>query len=156
MIHNDLQDDVHAQFTLSYELLCLLRWLIDHDAEKLKKVIKKAISSEQFCQEIKQLDDINLAAQAEDMQHSIIDFFGMLEALLLESMHEQVEKRARQKNLMPAVEQIDSTICDDATVRFSLEKTTSKIEKNPNINAKEQLFKELLKRWKPHKKNMLN
>jgi hypothetical protein len=156
MIHNELQEDIHAQFTLSYELLCLLRWLIDHDAEKLKKIIKKAISSDQFSQEIKDLDNNDPSEQAEDMQHSIIDFFGMLESLLLESLNEQVEKRAREKNLMPSVEQIDSSICDDATVRFSLEKTTNKIDKNPNINAKEQLFKELLKRWKPHKKNMLN
>jgi len=57
---------------------------------------------------------------------------------------------------MPAIDQIDSTVCDDATMRFSIEKTTRKIEHNPDINPREQLLKELLKRWKPHNKNIIN
>jgi len=151
----ELEQDIHTQFVLSYELLCLLRWLTDHNEEKLKKIVKKAINSEGLLKEIKQLDN-HQPNNAEDVQHSIIDFFGMLESILLETLNEQVDKHAREQNLMPAIDQIDAAVCDDATVRFSLEKTASKIDNNPNINAKEQLFKELLKRWKPHKKNILN
>jgi hypothetical protein len=151
----ELEQDVHAQFVLSYELLCLLRWLTDNNEDKLKKIVKKAINSEGLLKEIKQLDN-HQPNNAEEVQHSIIDFFGMLESILLETLNEQVDKHAREQNLMPAIDQIDAAVCDDATVRFSLEKTASKIDNNPNINAKEQLFKELLKRWKPHKKNILN
>ena len=56
---------------------------------------------------------------------------------------------------MPTIDHIDSTICDDATVRSSVEKATAKSEQHPKANAQELLFKELLKRWKPSK-NMMN
>jgi hypothetical protein len=91
----------------------------------------------------------------EEIQHSIIEFFSMLETLLLESMKEQAVQKAVEKNLMPTIDHIDSTICDDATVRSSVEKATAKSELQPKANAQELLFKELLKRWKPSK-NMMN
>src|SRR3972149_2629664 len=109
MTHNDGFSGENSQFVLSYELLCLLRWFVDHDADKLKKLITKAIN-------------------------------------------EQAVKKAVEKNLMPAIDQIDSTICDDATVRFSIEKAATKIDHNPMENPKELLFKELLKRWKQSNK----
>ena len=73
----------------------------------------------------------------------------MLDALIIETMNEQAVQRAMEKNLLPAIDQIDSNECDNATVRFSIEKATSKYEHNPKENPKELLFKELLKRWKP-------
>lgn len=148
-----MQDD--TQFVLSYELLCLLRWLTEHDAEKLKKIIAKAITSEELSEEMKRVDKPDTIAQADNIHYNIVDFLSLLESLLLESISEQLDKKARQKNLMPAIEQIDSSICDSSIVRCSLEKTASQIEYNPKLNPKEQLFKELLKRWKPEK-NMLN
>ncbi len=54
MINEFIQDD--TQFVLSYELLCLLRWLTEHDAEKLKKIIAKAITSEELSEEMKRED----------------------------------------------------------------------------------------------------
>ena len=88
---------------------------------------------------------------------SMLDFFAMLEELLIESLDEQAVENALEKNLMPAIDQIDSSVCDDATVRFSIEKATSKREKNKSPqHLKETLLKELLKRWKPRKKNILN
>ncbi len=153
MINEFMQDD--TQFVLSYELLCLLRWLTEHDAEKLKKIIAKAISSDELSEEMKRVDRSDTMEQTQNIHYNIVDFLSLLESLLLESMADQLDKKARQKNLMPAIEQIDSSICDNAVVRFSLEKATAQIEFNPNINPKEQLFKELLKRWKPDK-GMLN
>ncbi len=153
---NDEFSEYNTQFSISYELLCLLRWLIEHDADKLKKIIAKAISSGELQDEMQKIENTNELGLNSDMQNSIIDFFGLLEGLLIESINEQVEKRAREKDLMPAIDQIDSTICDDATVRFSLEKTTADLAHNPDINPKEKLFKELLKRWTPHNKNTMN
>lgn len=148
-----MHDD--TQFVLSYELLCLLRWLTEHDAEKLKKIIAKAISCEELREEMKRVDKSDTMEQTHNAHYNIVDFLSLLESLLLESMSEQLDKKARQKNLMPAIEQIDSSVCDNEVVRFSLEKATAQMEFNPKINPKEQLFKELLKRWKPDK-GMLN
>jgi hypothetical protein len=153
MINEFMQDD--TQFVLSYELLCLLRWLTEHDAERLKKIITKAISSGELIEEMKKVDKPDSLNEKHNIQYNIVDFLSLLESLLIESMSEQLDKKARQKNLMPAIGQIDSSICDTALVRFSLEKATKQMDFNPNINPREQLFKELLKRWKPDK-SMLN
>jgi uncharacterized membrane-anchored protein YjiN (DUF445 family) len=146
------------QFVISYELLCLLRWLLEHDIEKIKKLVSKALATglREDIKQFEQLGDVNAdPAMIEEIQHSIIEFFSMLEMLLLESMKEQAVQRAVEKNLMSAIDHIDSTICDDETVRSSIEKATAKSELHPKENAQDLLFKELLKRWKPSK-NMMN
>jgi len=144
-----------SQFVLSYELICLLQWLMDHDADKLKKIVANALSSG-LQEQLQGTNNFEQTGDLEEIQENIIDFFGMFEALLLESLNERAVKKAMEKNLMPAIDQIDSTVCDNATVRFSVEKATSNIEKNPEENPKDLLFKELLRRWKPNKKNILN
>jgi len=146
--------DADGQFVLSYELICLLQWLMDHDAEKLKKIVSNALSN--GLQEELQYNKDEQNGSLEEIQESIIDFFGMFEALLSESLNELAVKKAMEKNLFPTIDQIDSTICDNATVRFSVEKATSNIDRNPEENPKDLLFKELLRRWKPDKKSVLN
>ena len=112
MNNNEFSND-NAQFVLSYELLSLLRWLAEHDAEKIKKIINKSLSAG-----LK--DEVNRARAGkteeqtlQDIQHGIIDFFGLLEILLHESMSEAAVQTAVQNNLMPSIDQIDSAICDD-------------------------------------------
>jgi hypothetical protein len=145
----------NAQFVLSYELLALLRWLVDHDADKLKKIISKALKNglQGALHTIDQTEDPDML---NEIQHSITDFLHLLETLLLESVSEHVKEKARQQKLLPAIDQIDTNQCDNSTVRFSLEKATSTLANNPDANAKELLFKELLKRWKPIDKNIKN
>lgn len=146
----------NSQFVLSFELLCLLRWLVECEGDKFKKLINKAMQSG-LKEELRYIQKAHVdEALMEDVQHSIVEFFGMLEALIADAINEQAIQTALEKNLMPTIDQIDSNVCDDATLRSSLEKATSKIEMNPKENPKEVLFKELLKRWKPHNKNMMN
>ncbi|MDP3889582.1 MAG: hypothetical protein Q8Q25_03515 [bacterium] len=157
MIDNgDFPNTKQGYFSLSYELLCLLRWLVQHDHDKLKKIITQAVADglKNELQKIDTATELNLLTA--DIQDNIVDFFGLMELLLLEAMNDQIEKKAREKNLMATIDKIDTSLCDDATVRFSIEKTTKKLDLDPNINAREQLFKELLKRWKPHNKNSIN
>ena len=156
MMHNDnLSQTQQGQVALSYELLCLLHWLVEHEAESIKSIIKKAVSTG-LKKELHTVDSAREHLTSDDMQQSIIAFFGLLEILLVESINEHITQQAQEKNLIPAVDQIDSTLCDVDTVRSSLEQTTDKIELNPNTNAREQLFKELLKCWKPHNKNIVH
>lgn len=146
------------QFVISYELLCLLRWLVDNDSDKLKKTIIKALANG-LMEDIRQfehLGDVNANPEMiEEVQHSIIEFFAMLETLLLEAIKEQTVQKAVEKKLMPTIDQIDSALCNDDVVRSSIEKATAKSEMQPKENVQDLLFKELLKRWKPSK-NMMN
>lgn len=145
-----------GQLTISHELLLLLRWLVTHDEEKLKKIINKALSNG-LQRELQHVDSIKADAETEqEMHYSVTDFFALMEILLAEGMNQQLTNEAKQQNLMTTLEHIDSTICDDETVRMSLEKATVKIADNPHDNPKDVLYTEILKRWKPHNKNSLN
>ncbi len=158
MSHNDSfnnNENSHNQFVLSYELLALLQWLAEHEAEKLKKIITKAVASG-LLDEIERYKSLGEAHAAEEIQHGIVDFFGLLESLLMETVNEHTMQDALEKNLMPAIDQIDSKVCDDATIRFSVEKATSKLNKSPEENPQDVLFKELLRCWKPANKKVMH
>ena len=135
--------------TVSYELLYLLQWLLENEPEKLKKLIKSSLSHG-LSEQIKNATQKN-EASPEEMQFSIIDFLVFLESLLHESLYEERLKKILEKKMMPALDNIDSQECDQATVDFSIEKASSKFETHPNENPQEILFQELLKCWKPTK-----
>ena len=145
----------NSQFVLSYELLLLLQWIAEHDSSTIKKMIKTALPSG-LQEELQLLDNIEDAEVLNDLQNSITDFLSLLETLLVEAVNEHIKEKARQKKLLPAVDQIDTSLCDNYTVRSSLEKATATLAENPNVNAKELLFKELLRRWKPNNTTLNN
>ncbi len=135
------------QLVLSYELLQLLEWLIAYEADAIKKLLKKALSKG-LNKKIKSKPDLN----AHAIQSSVIEFLELLEILLFEANHETGVNQAIRKNLMPAIGHIDTANFSTATVESSATIASIKKEKNPQENAEELLFKELLKRWKPKKK----
>jgi len=142
------------QFVISYELLYLLQWIVEHGSQELKQLVGKALAAG-LRERMHHTDsDVHISEEMQD--YSIVDFFSLLETLLVETINEQAMLKAQEKNLMPALEHIDSTVCDTATVRSSLEKATTKMNKNPDANAQQLLFEELLKRWKPNKKATMN
>ena len=146
--------DETNQVVLSHELLNLLQWMVTNEAPRFKKMIKKALSTglRNKIYHPEFTDNHN----QKDVQYGIIEFFSLLESLMLEAVNEQTIQAALEKNLMPAIDQIDGTICDDETVRTSVVRTTSMLENHPNKNPQEALFKELLKQWQPSKKKIFN
>ncbi len=143
----------NAQFVLSYELLALLRWLVDNNMDALKKIIGHAISAglQEELQKIENADDMTYL---HELQHSITDFLTTFETLLIEAVSERLKQKTEYKDLAPELEKIDKTMCDIATVSFSLEETAAQLEDNPHKNPKELLFQELLRNWQPSNKKM--
>ncbi len=139
------------QLSLSYELLFLLQWLLDQEPERLKGLISYALSHG-LKENLKEGAKIADLQTSEELQYTIVDFLKLLEALLQEALAEQAMKTIMEKKLMPAIDQIDNKACDEATVQFSIEKASSRLERNPTANPQEILFNELLKCWKPSKK----
>jgi len=155
MNNDSFSHDRNAQFALSYELLHLLKWLEQHDSDKLKKIISKAVAHG-LHDEIQKTSSMLNQNVLEDMHHGIIDFFELMDTLLSDAITDHVEKKAREKNLLPTLDHFDSSLLDHETVRSSIENTTKKLDAQPHINAKEQLCKELLKKWKPLNKDCMN
>lgn len=139
------------QFIVSYELLHLLRWLLEAEQESIKKIIKKAINSNFIEKNIQGLES------DQDLQLAIIDFFTMLEVLIYESLHEENIKKVFEKDLIPEINHIDSKIYDNYDFNI-LNASISKAKNNLDntLSAKEVFCRELLKRWKPSKKTIIN
>jgi hypothetical protein len=153
-MNNNNSFDPENQCELSYELLYLLKWLADHEEGTLKKIIARAVQ-QGFKHKIVNTDSTIDEFTNEGIQHSIVDFLDLLDILLHDSLNEQSIKTAQQQNLMPDINKIDSNICDSNTVQTSLDKTSAHLENYPNANAKELLYKEILKRWKPQTKKKI-
>ena len=132
------------QLTVSYELLYLIQWLLDNESSAIKKVIEQALQNG-LKHDLQTAINSTELKNTDDVQYSIVDFLSLLETLLHESISEQNMKRIMERKLMPAIDNIDNKECDKATVDFSVEKATSKIESNPEENPQEILFQELLK-----------
>ncbi len=146
--------DKDEQFAISFELLCLLRWLIEHESDKIKKMITKAVA-QGLTQQLEHIAGYSDSEALEDAQDNMIEFFSSLESMLAGTLQEQALNTANEKKLIPAIEQIDTTICDDTVLKFSLERARNKIIRNPEKNSQEILLKEILKNWNPNKKEVV-
>ncbi len=139
-----------SQLTLSYELLHLIRWLVENEPEQLKQIIADAMSSG-LKEEFKTMY-VSEQSASEAMQYNIIDFLSLLEILLHEVTEDEQRKELLQKKLLPAIDHIDGAEYPAQLVQSSIDKVSSKLEKNPKKNPQELLFQELLKNWNPNKK----
>lgn len=147
--------EIDDQCELSFELLYLLRWLAEHELDTLKKIIDRALQ-QGFRSQMGKMQELQDPVAIANVHHSIIDFLDILDTLLHESMNEHSVKKAHQQDLIPSLNKLDTTSYDTAAVQHSLDKTITHLEHHPEDNPKEFLFKELLKRWKPASKKLVN
>ena len=148
---NLLQNE--EQIVLSYELLQLMDWLMQYEAEGLKKLISKAFKRGLSRNFNRTVDSQNLSALSSD---TVANFISLLELLLVETGAEQASQSSLNRDLLPELDHIDLSSCHYSVIQSSAESAFSKKEKNPSENTQELLYKELLKRWKPHKKQPEN
>ena len=142
------------KFVISHELLALLNRIIDHEEKALTALVRRAVSSG-LKDEITYNKRLSADELVEEARNTIIDFFAILEFNLVEAMHEQSVKKASEKNLLPAIEQLDATTFDQETVRQCLAKATNQ-SKDSKSTPKETLCKELLRSWNPQKNRVVN
>lgn len=149
MINDESFD--HYQFVISHELLKLLEWLIDHEQESLKELIKRAIDGGFPIQHIR-----HVSGDSDELQQNVIDFFALIEALLHEAANEDEAEKVLRRSLIPAINNIDSRMYDLGAFTTSVAKATAAASRQKGASPKEVLCKELLKRWKPHKQSNVN
>jgi hypothetical protein len=141
------------QCILSYRLLKLLQWLLEHEQESLKKIIAKAYSHGVVLDTLNGDDSLGDQFLEEELHETVIDYFGLLEILLSEVVEEDTERARINRKLLPALDKIDNSFCDKATVVSTVQKVSSSRSHGSQAMTKELLFKELLKQWKPIKKD---
>ncbi|MFA6065947.1 MAG: hypothetical protein WC707_02080 [Candidatus Babeliaceae bacterium] len=150
--------DNNNHFVISYELLQLLLWLLDHEQESLKKLIYKALGHglEKKLRMLKGHSSTPEHQAPQELQQSIIDFFSLLELLMIETMDEHTFDDVMQRSMLPEIDNIDTHMYESDTIHSSIAKATSAAKNNKGESPKDVLYKELLKRWKPAKKSILH
>ncbi len=130
---------------ISFQLLQLLNWLCENEQETVRKLVIRAVQrSDAFTHLDAQKSD-------EELEQSLENFFMLLEVFLVDAQGDRTIKKGLQRSLIPALDQIDVAACDDNLVALSAESTTAAMAKNPYVDPKKVLCRELLKRWKPLK-----
>lgn len=158
MTHNNNQFNHNSEgkVFLTYELLFLLQWLIEHESESLKKIIARSLKNGFNDPDFKNTDVIEMHISDPNIHQCVIDFLELLNILLIEASTELTMQKSAERNLIPALNHIDLTMCDDETIQGSLKKATTQLHHHPEGNPKDILLKELLKRWKPDKTSLMN
>ena len=132
------------QLVLSQDLLRLLEWLLKNNYEGVKNLINQALQRG-LADELKRASSY----QSEAAHYTIIDFLEMLENCLAHGLHEQALSGVTQKKLLPAINRIDISTCSKATIESSAALVSSRSFIADAEEAKTELCKELLRRWKP-------
>lgn len=145
-----------GQVVLSYELLFLLQWIMEREADALKKIVVRALKNGFNSADFKINEVIEMQISDPIVHESIIDFLSLIDSLLLEATTELDVQKHAELTLIPALKQIDSTMCNEDVVQSSLKKANAHLHSNSKQNAQEVLLKELLRRWKPDKKVLSN
>ncbi|HJZ23938.1 MAG TPA: hypothetical protein VJ201_05760 [Candidatus Babeliales bacterium] len=142
------------QLHITPEIIQLMQWLCEYETEALKNIITRALN--QGLKKTKYHSHDEQISSIDEMQDGFITFMSLLEYLYEEVVNERAIKQAGEHHLLPALDKIDNKTCDASTIQSSLTVAASKIERNPHVNPKEILFKELLRRWVPTNKTQNN
>lgn len=152
--NNDYNQE--SQLVLSYEILTLLEWLIEHENHALQLLVKKALANGLRKKVHPPRSASNRSVSAKAMQAIVIDFFANLDHTLSLSLQEDLLDRAAKNDLLRSLEHIDTQHCDSITLAQSVEQATRTIERHPEQNAKELFCKEFLHRWNPNNSETSN
>ena len=113
-----------TQFIMSYELLRLLQWLIDHDPKGLQQLVSHALQNG-LGEHIKHMPSKEDQKRASaELQDSIIDFFATLEMLLHTSLNEDDTKETMTEHMLPALKYMDTSLRNTEVINTSLEKAS--------------------------------
>lgn len=148
--NGSFKQQLSSEYALSHELLYILEWIIEHEYESLKGIVENALSNSHSGR-IYELGQTSEQVLEHEAQYSILELLALLETAFIEVINEGSVRNLLERNLLPAIDHFDINQCDNALVAASVAQATSKLEKNPQANPQEVLFKELLRRWKPKK-----
>lgn len=142
-----------SHLVVSYELLQFLHWIILSEPEALNVLIRQAFEAGVIDQANQDATTHEPHHHHEELRQSVIDFFDLLELKIHEARNEP-DPQLSSLAFRPAVNNIDSSLCDENTVSLSVAQATSQLQFTTPQHAKEMLYKELLKNWKPRKKHL--
>ena len=152
-----------SNLSLSFELICLMGWLLKNDKDKLKKLIKDAVDLG-FAAELDTINSSEYHHVNDEMHTTIEDFMEYLEDILIESVEGSDAHEGAREKLLGTVKRIDGEAFDSKTVWLSMQQAKSQLVKKAKMDpakaheheANALWFDQLLKNWTPSGNESMN
>ncbi|KKR95952.1 MAG: hypothetical protein UU47_C0022G0013 [candidate division TM6 bacterium GW2011_GWE2_41_16] len=131
--------------SITEETLQTIEWLVEYDQEILKALLLRTYQK-RCAYEINQMQQL-------DPQETVLKLLSLVDILHQEIIEESAAQHVLQNALIPTIKQLDTSSFGKKTVEQSTHKAlTKKTKMLSKENKKAILCRELLRRWKPTKK----
>lgn len=148
--------------SLSFELICLMSWLIKNEKKGVKALIKLALDNG-FADGLDAMGDGDSNQMPEHLYTTVTDFLLYLEQTLLQELNKPEVNP--QLDLLPTVKKIDGEL-DGATLWQSMQQTRKELNRlqlsqpqqdSTSKREAEKLFlKTMLKNWNLTEEEIIN
>lgn len=144
-------------FIVSHELLNLLEWLVNHEQENIKKLIRCAVKHGFEIKNAPAPGAGDNEAETRELQTAIVNFLGLIDIILQDTVNEDDVEGVLQRSMIPALKNIDIAEHDSSSIATSVARATQAAStKTAAVDSKDIFCRELLRRWKPHKKAVIH
>lgn len=164
-----------AQISLSFELICLISWLLKNETATLNSLVKNAIERG-FAEELEKLEALEQTLiseqteESDDLYNTLLDFLDYLEHSLFKNLETMHVDHTTKDAILPALQKIETNSLDIKTMWLSMQQTKARVGKKsqakgarrlqPQVpalqNPTDILFEQLIKNWKPNGKEIIN
>ena len=146
-----------VDISISVELLMLLEWLTKNERNLLDSIVKNSLKNG-LSSRLNDINDLENDELAERFYPTIIDFLLTIESCLIENMQREEERTFTDQDFLPVIKKISFTDINLKTIYQSTNQANKKIKsyKNKKADSQKILIEQLLKNWKPNKKDASN
>ncbi|KKQ33208.1 MAG: hypothetical protein US49_C0002G0103 [candidate division TM6 bacterium GW2011_GWF2_37_49] len=146
-----------VDISISLELLILLEWIVKNEKNVIDNIVKNALKNG-LIQQLNQLPDKPDMDMIEKFYPTVINFLLAMENSLIESLVKEQDNVLTNQEILPLLKKINLADINIKTIYQSTSQANKKIKshKYDNLNSQQILFQQLLKNWKPGKKDQAN
>jgi hypothetical protein len=140
---------MESDISLSFELLVLLNWIMQNERPILNNMIKHALK-DGLEDEFEKLANAESVEVNEQFYTTVLGFLLSMEDCLIEHLSQIKINKNVKKDISPLLKRLELM-----GIRIKPVFSASKLQKSPD-DAKNVLFQQILKNWKPDKNDLLN
>lgn len=152
-----------TNLSVSFELICLMGWLLKKDKTALQQLIQKALAGG-VSDSIAQLQAARPAELSDTMAQTVAEFFEYIEAVIAQGVPGNKAGSGIGSFLDPELKKLDQHALDPKVVWLAISQTKEAVnaisvglnEQEKNELFKHELYKNLLKNWTIAADDILN
>lgn len=152
-----------TNLSVSFELICLMGWLLKKDKTALQQLIQKALAGG-VSDSIAQLQSARPAEISDTMAQTVTEFFEYIEMIIAQGVPGMKAGGELGALLDPELKKLDQHTLDPKVVWLAISQTKEAVnalsmglsEPEKNELFKHELYKNLLKNWTIAADDILN